>query len=261
MDSYDFPTKQLYRQRRHQAVDNLCAKPVALRRVAYLDTSEALDTISYLDRGYRPENLWAINRNPAEVAALTLRLKKLGLPTVNTVGVDFEIALVNRIPAMDVIDFDGMGITSMKLNIMLCSLAAFLPTKVWCVTTLAGRESAFGGSLISLCFSKLNGVERTSFNTLVKESHLMRAIVLAMSFVSEERGKLDVEDMYWDVYRSTSSQTMLWGAFKLAKDRKPIRSKRYLRFLSSQRRITSSATGKLRERLNILETREEEICE
>ncbi len=45
VDSYDFGNKHLYRKRREIAVDRMLSRPKALRRVAYLDTKEALDTI------------------------------------------------------------------------------------------------------------------------------------------------------------------------------------------------------------------------
>jgi hypothetical protein len=106
MDTYDFESKHLYRRRREQAIDKICsAGKFRDRKVAYLDTGEALDTIAYLKRGYRPQNLWAINRNPAEVAWLTRKLKSLNFPTINTVGLEFEEALFARIPEVDIIDF------------------------------------------------------------------------------------------------------------------------------------------------------------
>jgi hypothetical protein len=50
MDTYDFTNKHIYRKRREYAIDRIINKPIALRKVAYLDTKEALDTISYLNR-------------------------------------------------------------------------------------------------------------------------------------------------------------------------------------------------------------------
>ncbi|MEN6507510.1 MAG: hypothetical protein ABFD63_01765 [Smithella sp.] len=176
MDTYDFESKHIYRKRRESAIDRLLNIPIKMRRVAYLDTKEALDTISYLKRGYRAENLWAINNNPAELAHLTMKLDKLSLPKVNTVGLDFEYALDHRIPAVDVIDFDGMGNVGNKMAFMLGKITESRPNAVYGVTVLAGRET---DNIYGIWVKNLPPVaSHTSFGTLVHSRHSQRLFVL-----------------------------------------------------------------------------------
>lgn len=177
MDTYDFESKHIYRKRRESAIDRSLHIPKALRRVAYLDTKEALDTISYLKRGYEAHNLYAINNNPAELAHLSIKLKSMGLPKVNTVGLDFEDALDRRIPSVDVIDFDGMGNISNKLAYMLGNITQSRPKAVYGITIMAGRES-IGGSGIFAVVLKVSpymaASNKTSFGTTVNKNHVVR---------------------------------------------------------------------------------------
>jgi len=142
MDTYDFESKHLYRKRRELCIDRFAVGSFRDRKVAYLDTREALDTISYLKRGYRPKNLWAINRDPVEVALLTQKLDKLGLPRINTCGLEFEEALEKRVPEVNIIDFDGMSCIHQKLLDMLHRIVNKRPNVLYGLTLLGGREQS-----------------------------------------------------------------------------------------------------------------------
>lgn len=248
MKTYDFPAKDTFRNRRDQAIDAFSPKPIALRRVAYLDTSEALDTMHRLHRGYRPENLFAVNDNPALAACLTQKLDRLGLPRVVAVGVDFERALRERLPAADVIDFDSTSNLHEKLPPMVSRCCATATgTFVLALTIVGGREgkSDFFGHHLS-CSKKTRdsdgliapcdkeGHVQTSFGTVTNPSHLERITALlagschgwvrdrhagrpcscGLTHKGGWRGTSEciahVMDAKWDVYQSTSGQPMVW---------------------------------------------------
>jgi hypothetical protein len=218
MDTYDFESKHLYRQRRESAIDRLAPGNPFTRKVAYLDTSEALDTIAYLKRGYQPQNLWAINDVPAEVAHITMKLARLGLPRVNVVGVDFEKALMQRVPKVDVVNFDGTKPLSQEMADSLFRMAKLRPTAVWAVTFLAARESRgrFTAPLFKACACCRNGERyrcRTSFNRDVNARHYRRTASILHWFQDSTSRK--VKKFFWDVYLSQSRQPIGWVALSL----------------------------------------------
>lgn len=249
MDTYDFESKHLYRSRRESAIDRLAEGRFRDRKVAYLDTKEALDTIAYLKRGYKPQNLWAINENPAEVALLTSRLKSLNLPTVNTVGLSFEDAITRRVPEdVSVIDFDGMSCLHDSLVDMIQRIVQKRPRAIHAITILAGRESSksdrYGtfkpGALtdkvlesypqwrsqgykevVDVCEKTLIP---TTFGTKVRTSHWRRLRSLLSDAIGMSKDftcTAHITRVIWDVYVSISKQPMLWCAVK-SEPHKPI---------------------------------------
>lgn len=223
MDTYDFASKHLYRARRETAIDRLANGNPYTRRVAYLDTGEALDTIAYLRRGYQPQNLYAINRNPAEVAVLTKKLKSLRLPSVQTIGLDFEEALQTRIPDVDVIDFDGMGCLSINLVHMLKRIALTRRKGVYCITLLGGRESNSLTWMFRDSEDKILPASsvKTSFGTDVNENHARRLHNCINALCIDDSQKdpnnalgeciIHLTKLLWDSYMSISKQPMVWG--------------------------------------------------
>lgn len=210
MDSYDFASKHLYRQRRETIIDRFTVGNAHMRKVAYLDTGEALDTIAYLRRGYQPQNLWAVNNSPAQVAQLTKTLKTNSLPLINTIGLDFEDALDRRIPEVDIIDFDGMSCLNSNLTEMLQRIVAKRPRAVYGITLLAGRELDVFNRLVK----SDENTSRTSFNTVVNPNHERRLQTLLAYIRSQETCIHHIHEIAWDVYMSTSRQPMLWSVFK-----------------------------------------------
>lgn len=226
MESYDFETKQRYRQRKLLSFDRLCSRPVGIRRVAYLDTAEALDTINFLKRGYKPENLWAINRSSAQVACLSRRLDALGLPRVNTIGLDFFEALERKVGDVDIIDFDGTGcLTDHLVEKIGCSVA-IRRVSVYSLTLLGGRETHHNQTTIlkDVMKEEFQDIAITSFGTTTPASHRARVKTMMMAFV--DVGKTNRPCLFhatkilWDVYLSTSNQPMIWMATKLEPHRK-----------------------------------------
>lgn len=225
---YDFPTKTIYRQRKRIAIGSLCKKPVALRKVAFLDTSEALDTIFYLKSGYRAENLYAINRSAAQLAHLTRTLDKQGYPRINTVSGEFYDALLEQVPFVDIVDFDGTGNLHTNFTRKLALMIEVLPTSIFIVNMLVGREQdtdeGFGG-FIKLWkragYGDLTGIKHSSFGTSIEALHLNRLQLLFLhgfsgcDYLYRKGCDFHVEKFMWDVYRSESNQSMLWVAAKI----------------------------------------------
>jgi hypothetical protein len=228
MDSYDFQSKHLYRSRRESAIDRMLSKPKALRTVAYLDTGEALDTISYLRRGYKPEHLWAINNNPAEVAHLSMTLKREGLPMVNTIGLDFEDALTRRVPMVDVVDFDGMSCLHDAVVFMLSRVVKSRPSAIFGFTLLGGREHFTtnipapddrNGDEFWRTNYRVHGKNipdiLTSFGQQVNGRHGWRVRFLLEGIqgagCKSRECVVHVQRVVWDVYQSTSGQPMCWA--------------------------------------------------
>lgn len=222
---YDFDEKQSgYRIPVWNAVDAMLEKPKALRRVAYLDTADALDTVELLRRGYSSENLVAINRSPAQVAALTMRLARIGLPRVHTRGADFADYVANCGRQFDVLSFDGCGnVIGRSLRQFFTGLGAAIAEsrpRVVTLTLLGGRESPEITRALRES-TALFGSIRTSSGAADQQHHLARlrwVICLLQGFKYEERlvCATHVVDFRWGTYMSASGQPMVWGVLRTA---------------------------------------------
>lgn len=221
MRSYQFDAKALYRARRDAAIDAYCKVPKRLRRVAYLDTKEGLDTRYRLATGYSAENLYPVNDNPAHVALLTMGLRAAGLPDVNTVGLDFHEAFRRgRIPHdVDVIDFDGMSQlhahTGPMVHQLLATSFATRPRVVFAMTLLAGREQGLYRSLLRHHIKCHTGA--TSYGQEVSDEHIARvnlALFAGGATYGDDGARTGcgahVVDVKWDRYVSDSRQAMVW---------------------------------------------------
>jgi hypothetical protein len=226
VESYDFAEKSLYRNRVWMQIDKRCKRPKALRKVVYLDTREALETIFLLDRGYRPENLLAVNREPVEVALLTQKLDRLGYPRVKTAGVEWERAIRERLGGhrADILNFDGMGNYSLDLVNLLRSSVHIARPRVVAVNMLAGRETGFASDVLfddasdRLC----GGCRKTSSGKDVRETHLKRAFTIVRTVTMAAKGvecDWHVDSWAWDTYRSSSGQPMVWTVFEISEHR------------------------------------------
>src|SRR5262245_56815463 len=140
---YDFQAKSEYRAELWKWVnDHMFAVPVNKRKVCYLDTKQCLETEYLLSLGYRANNLHPCNINPAEVALLTMRLDALGLPRVNTHGMDIA-RIVRQFGPFDVVSFDGCGHIGSPATLKAIRLISreMRPKSIITATILAGRET------------------------------------------------------------------------------------------------------------------------
>lgn len=223
MNTYDFEAKRKYRFKLWAEVDKRIAKPRAMRRVVYLDTSEALETMHLLKLGYSADNMLAVNRNPAHVAAITHRLKREGLPRIHTSGRDW-LAAIGRFGGLDVANFDGMGCLSYGLCQLVRETVSIARPRVLAVNMLAGREDVEFSNWISIASSNFKGpgegdYVRTTYGKSVSSRHINRIRLLLSAALEFDlpRCHLHVKSVGWDVYVSESNQPMVWAVADFVK--------------------------------------------
>lgn len=226
MMRYGFEEKGRYRSLVGNSVDRFLRKPRALRRVVYLDTSDAHETLFWLDRGYAPDRLHAVNRNPAHVAVITRRLRESNLPAVNTHGADFLDAVTGIDGEIDVLNFDGTSQLHDQGRRAFASLARRLGAGVLAVTVLAGRERRWSSTGISLAVRRESGglplFLSDSSGRPVGDGHRARVAAIGQScmgapdlMTDRYRCVCHISAMLWGLYQSASGQPMLWVSMKI----------------------------------------------
>lgn len=207
------------------AWDRLLSKPISLRRVVYLDTREALQTITLLEHGYDPKNLLAVNREPVELALLTQRLDRLEYPRILTYSGSFP----DQLPAVgpvDILDYDGTSnMCGSAYNIGLVNgILCYTPTLV-SFTILAGRESKTFTSDLQKFISAYSAAgviapSRDSSGHIQNPNHWWRLLFCAhqvTGYRHEDTSTclVHILDWYWGVYQSNSRQPMAWITLRL----------------------------------------------
>lgn len=226
---YDFGNKRQYRRNIYAFANRYCDKPIKERKVFYIDTKEGEETYFLLARGYRPENLYVANNNPAEVAQLTKNLKKDFGIRVNTYGIEAGMAFCKVSDQKVYIDIYNLDytctITNRELEDDLYMLGAHILSgkHIVCVNSLRGRE----GKLEGRKFSEHSNGDREKADDLrailVKKYLTFHAGVLDdfVNTVIDISGNIvigrcasHILAQRTGVYRSTAgSQTMMWYAF------------------------------------------------
>jgi hypothetical protein len=222
---YDFREKELsYRRPLWNRVDSVMKKPRWLRRVAYLDTALACETILLLSRGYDPKKLYPINRSPAQLARLTQVLKTRGLPEVSTKGGagEFHEVCERRLADdihFDVLSFDGTGHVGSVEHAggLLGATVKKLSPSVVTVTLLVGRETHETWTWIKDVSALGKKSVRDSRGDEKRESIRTRIGFALMAIVGGHRGTcwFHISDLYWTTYRSTSRQTFAFAVARL----------------------------------------------
>jgi hypothetical protein len=219
---YDFHEKQRwFRQPVWDAVDAFMGKPRPLRTVLYLDTKQALETKHLLDLGYRPDNLHAVNMNPAEVAVLTKRVSSERGCSVRTHGKRFDDVAWGFGP-VDILSFDGVSnLCGGAFKNELANAVMATTPRVITITVLVGRETAEWFEAIQEAAKNAGPVVKDSCNRDAGAHHWARikgAVLAATThMLSEDRTACvaHVERVRWGTYRSTSNQTMAWVVAKV----------------------------------------------
>lgn len=232
---YDFGNKKHYRRTLWNFIDNALRfkKPIRDRKVLIIDTSEAIETLFLVERGYKPENLTVVNRNPAELAWLTRRLRNdHAITGVRTIADDaFEVAD----DKFDVLNLDLTGPISTRLMERLKALEV-KSESVIAVSILRGRESDAGFRQIYRWLEKLENEPDDDADLTQQGAALMRSFLLGhhrcdfsddgpsdQDFIRvfslipplkiQESINIHLLDFAWGRYASTAgSQTMLWVA-------------------------------------------------
>lgn len=117
------------------------------RRVLILDESGALETLFLLRRGYRPENIHVVNKNPAVVAHVSMRCEKLGFRKPHTHGGDVSKileSLSTRGVALHAVHLDFCGNADRAIILKISECVQHIATgTVLAVTVERAREGWF----------------------------------------------------------------------------------------------------------------------
>ena len=141
---YDYPLKAQYRADVWSAIaTQLGPKKVPIAKVAILPSSEGLEIPLLLQLGFREENIYAIDSNPAILASARWRKQ---FPAVHVYGSAVEVAL-DRIRregvVLDAANLDlcgGFTTPMIKAIGAALSVNVFQPLAVVALTMLKGRE-------------------------------------------------------------------------------------------------------------------------
>lgn len=243
---YNFETKRSYRRKVWDAVEEQLKMPRKKIRAFVLDTGEGLETRELLRRGYRPEHIHAVNKNPAEVAHLTRGLDRDGLPRVQTHGRDLVDALqpfCDRREYPDVINFDGCASIGWGNDAGPCDswedvknfwgwylyavAISLRPGGVLAHTMLVGRERGETRDAFILPATRIEVVDH---GRVVSGTYLRR-IQAALTYVmtgGRDACHIHVRDLAYDWYASSAgTQRMIWFAAKLG-FHEPVSARQYL---------------------------------
>ena len=82
--NYDFPNKRQWRRTLYSYVDQWSAKQRAQRRLLYLESSQALETVFLVkQKGYKPTQLYPVCDSPAVQAWITTNVERAGIRGLN----------------------------------------------------------------------------------------------------------------------------------------------------------------------------------
>jgi hypothetical protein len=82
--NYNFPNKRQWRRALYRYVDNHCPKQRHERRLLYLESAQARESIFLVQqKGYKPEQLFPVCDSPATQAWITMNAEKAGIRGLN----------------------------------------------------------------------------------------------------------------------------------------------------------------------------------
>lgn len=230
---YRFGNKAQYRRELWKFADRCFIDiPTRNRKVLILETSEGEEARFLVEqKGYDSRNIHAVNRNPAELAWMTRRLRDdYGITGIHThAGEAFEI-LTELIGDLDAVNLDLTAPVSKRLKEQLESIKVhdrlFLS-----ITVLRGREQNLRGrepvsdeELMEHEWIKdwLRGPTAKRLHdewsncgppSGMRGHDFFRLMVMYYPFILQESEGLPSVGQRWSFYRSTAgTQTMLWFA-------------------------------------------------
>jgi len=153
----DSRTKLYYRKQIYSFVDrHLPEIKRENRRVIYLDSSEACETLFLLELGYSPQNLFPCNWEKANLAHIRMKLKKFHPSIANKVncvcGDIFDVVskLSGQCFQFDIYNFDLEGKWDNKLDKKVTSISknTSLENKIFAMTLYGARETGHRCNII-----------------------------------------------------------------------------------------------------------------
>lgn len=144
--NYNFPNKRHWRRTLYAYVDRWCKKQKGQRRILYLESSQALETIFLVkQKGYKPAQLYPVCDSPAVQAWITTNAERVGIRGLNVRNGPVENIV--RECAREEIYFDSFNldftgpISQSLLTALLRISTCLKPFSVVSLTILRGRES------------------------------------------------------------------------------------------------------------------------
>lgn len=218
--NYNFANKRHWRRTLWNQIESLSNINRNNCIVVCLDTTQGGEVEFLLRRGYRPQNIYAVNYNVAQVVVMNKNIsKRLGCK-VNILGIGIDRAIQKII---------SQGITPNVVNMDFCSqlcketintmqnVSASLPSNsVISVNLLRGREK-WQNIIDVLCPSDNTSgtVEIENINDL--DAARLDAIKLCMT-----RKGWSWKNVVFGKYKSTSNQTMMFAVGKLCDTRREL---------------------------------------
>jgi hypothetical protein len=144
--NYDFPNKRQWRRTAYSYVDTHCPKQRANRRLLYLESAQAQETIFLVkQKGYKPEQLYPVCDSPAVQAWITSNCERAGIRGLNARNgpvEDVMLKFAREDIFFDSINLDFTGPVSKPLLISLAKIGLVLRFQtIVSITVLRGRES------------------------------------------------------------------------------------------------------------------------
>jgi len=216
-----------YRTRLYDYVDLNVSRPAEYRRVAILDTTEALEAAHLLKRGYSADRIWVANnavtprRAAAFKAVFTKSLRRHGFDNRCHVHPGADLLEVVREGAngygFDVINYDSCGPIGggRWLRHLIDLKESLLPGGVFCITIQAGRESRTIQQSMMRLLEQYVGYSDSVVRAGERLHEARRAIItLAMNEGWSHISRID--SPMWVQYVG-SRVPMLAGFFRIAK--------------------------------------------
>ena len=144
--NYDFPNKRQWRRTLYSYVDQFSQKQRAERRLLYLESSQALETIFLVkQKGYKPGQLYPVCDSPAVQAWITTNAERAGIRGLNVKNGLVEDVIRGYAEQgifFDSINLDFTGPLSRAMFLCLAKIGVCLRFRtIVSVTILRGRES------------------------------------------------------------------------------------------------------------------------
>jgi len=277
--NYNFKNKEEYRKHLYDFAE----KHVGKAPVLYLESSQALETLYLLKRGWNPKNLFPCNLSPAVAAHITRkvekvtgeRIKSLGKPVTDAVQIvscliEYMEGKEPGVVPIDmlipkIVNLDFTGCLGEPVNLAILSVMKHMREKdILSITVLRGREPSTIRKSFELTvkdkvyMQALTQIfEPFSFSHRTNDSYVrsiglsnydLNRLGLILSLMSDATNVDAFSPRTYGVYKSSAgSQTMLFLTYQLCheEDRETFskKEKRLIDLAIAAERRGDRATG------------------
>lgn len=215
---YAFVEKEEYRQLVWSGFVRFFGRSVDTKRVLLLPSIEGREVEVAIEHGFREENLFVVDKNPAIVATLKRRFSK-----IHTYGVTASRACKRIFQEGVILDGANLDFTGQVCSSLTLEMESILTSKCWsdpsfiAVTVMRGREGGHSLEVIqsvrsrSRLVSRFKGLDVGSRGITEKDAGR-----LFSPFLPAMRLDTMVTPVRCGAYLSPESGlTMLWGCFRI----------------------------------------------